>query len=207
MDADALVTGDYIKAAEFGTTFPTNPTWRIKSVDIVRMPDLKRPGKEKDKGVVYFHDIERGWVMNRTNVECLKAMFGRDTDAWPGRRITLGTEPTKTGPGVRVIGSPEIDRDVIAEWTPSRQKKITKKMVPTGTPNQRQPAKPQRTEHDNFLDAVNNELGLDRADVAAFLAGQGITVTDRPTGEAVWNRMLPGGDLRTAFDKGPEVES
>jgi hypothetical protein len=70
--------------------------------------------------------------MNRTNVECLKALFGAETNGWIGHRVTLGQEPTKTGPGIRVHGSPDIDRDVIAEWTPPRQKKVSKRMVPTG---------------------------------------------------------------------------
>ncbi len=140
MNADSLLEGEYIKAVELGDKLPANPTYTIKAVDIESLPNLKKPGKDINKGVVYFREIERGWVMNRTNVECLKALFGKETGDWVGRRITLGAEPTKTGPGIRVIGSPEIEREVIAEWTPPRQKKVVKRLVPTGKPQK--PATP-----------------------------------------------------------------
>lgn len=133
MNADALLEGDYIKAVEFGDKLPTNPTYTIVAINIETMPNIRKPGKETNKGVVMFSEIPRGWVMNRTNVECLKALFGPDTENWLRHRVTLGTEPTKTGPGIRVIGSPDITRDVIAEWTPPRQKKQVKRLIPTGT--------------------------------------------------------------------------
>lgn len=132
MNADALLEGDYIKAVEFGDKLPANPTYTITRVDIERMPNIKKPGKEINKGVITFAEVDRGWVMNRTNVECLKALFGPDTDGWLKHRVTLGTEPTKTGLGIRIVGSPDIDREVTATWTPPRQRAVSKKMIPTG---------------------------------------------------------------------------
>ena len=205
MNADALLEGEYIKAVELdGVKLPTNPTYTIKSIEIELLPNLKKPGKEINKGVVSFREIERGWVMNRTNVECLKALFGGETQGWVGKRVTLGVEPTKTGPGIRVVGSPDIEREVVAEWTPPRQRKVTKKMVPTGRPatgggNRQAP----RSEHDNFLDALATEAGYNREHIAAFLAAQGLVVTDRATGEALWPRLQEGGDLAAMFAAGP----
>ena len=205
MNADALLEGEYIKAVELdGTKLPTNPTYTIKAIDIESLPNLKKPGKEINKGVVSFREIERGWVMNRTNVECLKALFGGETQGWIGKRVTLGVEPTKTGPGIRVVGSPDIEREVVAEWTPPRQRKVTKKMIPTGRPatggvNRQAP----RSEHDNFLDALATEAGYNRKHIAAFLATQGLVVTDRQTGEALWPRLQEGGDLAEMFNAGP----
>jgi hypothetical protein len=205
MNADALLEGEYIKAVELdGVKLPTNPTYTIKSIEIESLPNLKKPGKEINKGVVSFREIERGWVMNRTNVECLKALFGGETQGWVGKRVTLGVEPTKTGPGIRVVGSPDIEREVVAEWTPPRQRKVTKKMVPTGRPatgggNRQAP----RSEHDNFLDALATEAGYNREHIAAFLTAQGLVVTDRATGEALWPRLQEGGDLAEMFNAGP----
>jgi hypothetical protein len=205
MNADALLEGEYIKAVELdGVKLPTNPTYTIKSIEIESLPNLKKPGKEINKGVVSFREIERGWVMNRTNVECLKALFGGETQGWVGKRVTLGVEPTKTGPGIRVVGSPDIEREVVAEWTPPRQRKVSKKMVPTGRPatgggNRQAP----RSEHDNFLDALATEAGYNREHIAAFLAAQGLVVTDRATGEALWPRLQEGGDLAEMFNAGP----
>ena len=137
MNADALLTGTYIKAAEFdGTTIPRTPTWTIARVAVEELPDLKRQDATKNKGVIYFREQERGWVMNRTNVECLKALFGPQTDGWIGRRVTLCTEPTRTGDGIRVYGSPDITEPVVATWRVPKKAAQSKRMVPTGTPSQ-----------------------------------------------------------------------
>ena len=101
------------------------------------MPDIKNPGKETVKGIVYFRDIEPGWVANRTNVECIKAMFGKETNDWIGKRVTLCAEAIKmpngaTETGIRGKGSPDIDREIVAEWKPARKAKQTRRLVPTG---------------------------------------------------------------------------
>ena len=145
MNADALLEGEYIKAVELGDKLPANPTYTIVAVNIETMPNIKKPGKEINKGVIMFAEIPRGWVMNRTNVECLKALFGPDTDGWLKHRVTLGTEPTKTGLGIRIVGSPDINEPVTATWTPPRQRAVSKKMVPTGErrPPQTPPVDPE----------------------------------------------------------------
>jgi hypothetical protein len=140
MNADALLEGEFIKAVELGDKLPANPTYTIVAVNIETMPNIKKPGKEINKGVIMFAEIPRGWVMNRTNVECLKALFGPDTDGWLKHRVTLGTEPTKTGLGIRIVGSPDINEPVTATWTPPRQRAVSKKMVPTGERKQQQTA-------------------------------------------------------------------
>lgn len=143
INPDALLEGDFIKAVDLGTKLPANPTYTIAHVQIETLPNLKKPGTDKDKGVIYFEELKRGWVMNRTNLECLKALFGKEsTKTWIGHHVTLGTEPTKTGLGIRVVGSPDINRDVIAEWTVARQGKKTKKMIPTGERRPQQQAQP-----------------------------------------------------------------
>lgn len=207
MDADSLIIGDFIKAVELGSTLPANPTWRIKSVEIERLPDLKKPGKEKDKGVVFFVDHERGWVMNRTNVECLKALFGRETAGWIGKRVTLGQEPTKTGPGVRIIGSPEITQDVVAEWTPPRQKKVSKRMVPTGNARANTGTKPADHPHPAaaLIADVAALLNVTDEVVVKFFAAVPIVVKDCNAADvaAILADLAPGGPLREQFEAGP----
>lgn len=203
MNADALLEGEYIKAVELdGTKLPVNPTYRITAVDIERMPNIKKPGKEINKGVVTFAEIERGWVMNRTNVECLKALFGAETKGWLGKRVTLGVEPTKTGPGIRVVGSPDIEREVIAEWTPPRQKRVTKRMVPTGNGPQRQAAPPPGA---NLVADVAKLLDVTAEVVTKFFAAVPIIPEKCNAADvaAILADLQPGGPLRERFEAGP----
>lgn len=186
MNADNLLEGEYIKAVELGDKLPANPTYTIVAVNIETMGNLKKPGKDINKGVVSFREIERGWVMNRTNVECLKALFGPETDGWKGKRVTLGTEPTKTGPGIRVIGSPDIDREVVATWTPPRQRTVSKKLVPTG---ERKPQQPPPTV------PVDKDLQAFRTAVIAATKR-----TENPWTNAQITFALNEGGAKTAAD-------
>ena len=132
MDANALTPGQYIKAVDLGVLFPKTPTFTIRGATIEEMPSLK-PGAEKtvDKGVISFAEIKQGWVMNKTNVACLIALWGRDTKAWAGKRVTLTTEPTNTGPGIRVMGSPDITAPVGVTIKMPRKKPINKTLICT----------------------------------------------------------------------------
>lgn len=138
MDAIALTPGQYIRAADLGVLFPKNPTWTIRRDSIEEMASLK-PGAEKtvDKGVIYFVEIKQGWVMNKTNVACLIQLFGRETENWPGKRVTLCAESTNTGPGIRVLGSPDIDAPTTVEIRLPKRKPIKRILISTkGNPLQ-----------------------------------------------------------------------
>ena len=95
-------------AAEFGGR---TPTFTVKSVKLVGLEG--EDGRTKDKGVVFFNETDRGLVLCRTNAVLIAAMFGNDTDAWLGKRITLHAQDVQLGretvPGIRVKGSPDID--------------------------------------------------------------------------------------------------
>ena len=56
--------------------------------------------------------VEKGLVLNRTNGECIKAMFGRDVDKWRGKRITLCVGSFNDEPCIRIRGSPDIAEPV-----------------------------------------------------------------------------------------------
>lgn len=177
MNADSLIPGRFIKAVDLGSTLAAEPTFTITAVVLERVPDLKNPGNEVVKGIVGFRDIEQGWVMNRTNVECLKAMFGPETDGWMGKRVTLCQETVKMpkGPdelGIRVKGSPDIDREIVAQWKPKRKSMQSRRLVPTGSRPQRQPdrapepPKPAADWRDEMVTAAS-KYGLTEADLAA----------------------------------------
>jgi len=47
-------------------------------------------GREEDKRpVIYFAEFDKGMVCNKTNARRIVALYGGDTDTWPGCRLLL----------------------------------------------------------------------------------------------------------------------
>ena len=53
-------------------------------------------GKAVKKHIVYFAEMDKRpeddrkkWVLNKTNAKTIAKLYGNDTDAWIGKRITL----------------------------------------------------------------------------------------------------------------------
>ena len=132
MNATALLPGDFITAAEFGGK---TPTLTITDARLVKVFDEKTGG-DKQKGTIFFRETPRGWILNRTNVLCLMAMFGSETNDWNGKRVTLAAELVQFGRdrvlGIRVKGSPDLLAPVLAEIKLPRKKPTTMRLVPTG---------------------------------------------------------------------------
>jgi hypothetical protein len=130
MHWQTMFKGNYITAVEFGDKVPT------LTIADVRMVKLEQDdGRQKDKGVIFFSETERGWVLCKTNAMCLAAMFGDDTSAWVGKRVTLVSQMVNVGrekkPGIRVKGSPDIKGNVNAEIKLPRKKPFAMQLVPT----------------------------------------------------------------------------
>lgn len=206
MNADALVQGQYIKGAEFGATLPATPTWTIRAASIEEVPSLKPGAKEGDierKGVVWFEEERRGWVINRTNLECVKALLGDDTDAWIGKRITLHQQMVSVGPrkepGVRVLGAPHLTEPMTVEIRLPKKKPIRMVMQPTGK------AGPKPREYDAWSAAVRSNLHLDPEAVAEWVqASRSIDI--RAAGRDVLGPLyagLDGGADLAAFKASP----
>lgn len=121
----ALFKGDYIAAVEFGSK---RYTMTIKVVKVEKLEGDN--GKVKDRGVVYFRETPRGWVLNRTNAILLAAMFGDETDAWAGKRVTLYAKKVQLGremvDGIRVLGSPDMPHDTMTVEVKLPRKKPAK---------------------------------------------------------------------------------
>ena len=128
---DQLFPGRFIKAGEM-TDKPV--TLKIKSVvlDAIEAED----GTEKMQAVVNFVEIKRQWALNKTNAQCLVAMWGHDSDDWVGKRVTLFAEPDTSGMSasgvcLRVKGSPDIDGPVKAEIKLPRRRPIARTLTKT----------------------------------------------------------------------------
>jgi hypothetical protein len=109
------------------------PTLTITRINSVKMED--EDGKMKDKAVIFFKEIKRGWVFCKTTGFCLAAMFGDDIDKWTGKRVTLHGELVQVGgekkPGIRVTGSPDIDKDVSVRIKFFKKKAFVLKLIKT----------------------------------------------------------------------------
>lgn len=57
----------------------------------VRAVKVKNSEKEEKKPIVYFKESKdaRGLVLCKTNGKTIAQMYGNDTDAWIGKRVTL----------------------------------------------------------------------------------------------------------------------
>ena len=150
MDVMLGFLGEYITAAEIvGKT----PTLTINKITSEKVESLKKDdeaaGKMKDRIIVYFSEGKsgRGWLLNRTNAECLRALFdSRETNDWLGKRVTLHAVNVRVGPkmepGIRVKGSPDITEPITFDLRLPRKRPIATTLVPTGKPQTQPEATP-----------------------------------------------------------------
>lgn len=132
MDMTLLFPGKYLKSAEFKGQRVT------LTITGIALEELVSQKGSETKGVVAFGESKKLWVLNRTNAECLKAMWGRETDKWIGKRVTLYPEPY-TDPqsgekttAIRVFGSPDLASNVTAVIALARKKPFQKLLQKVG---------------------------------------------------------------------------
>lgn len=88
----------YLKSDDIG-----NQRWRL-TIRSVQMEDV---GENEHKPIVYFQELEKGLVLNKTNAEMVVQLYGDDTDRWTGQAIEMYATPVqfggKTTMGLRVM--------------------------------------------------------------------------------------------------------
>lgn len=139
MDMGLGFLGTYITAAELIGKEPTLTIERVtlEKVESMKANDDEGGGKMKDRWVVYFKESRggRGWLLNRTNAECIRELWGREVDGWLGHKVTLHTQTVRVGPkmepGIRVKGSPELSEPRTFDLRLPRKKPIKTTLVPT----------------------------------------------------------------------------
>ncbi len=144
MDFDLLYPGRFLKSAKFkkGDRF-VDVTLTIEKVFV---EELEGDKGKKQKGIVAFVGKTLQLVLNRTNGEALKAMFGRETDNWHGKRVTLWAMPftdSFTGEqttAIRVRGSPDIAADKTFMLRLARKSPVAVKLLKTGAKTAAVPA-------------------------------------------------------------------
>lgn len=146
MDMGLGFLGTYICAAEIEGKEPTLTisAVRLEKVESLKSGDDDASGKIKDKWVVYFSESKtgRGWLINRTNAECIKEMWGRDVSQWIGHAVTLHAQKVRVGKkmelGIRVKGSPELEADLVFDLVLPRKKPVRTVLVKTTRKEPRQ---------------------------------------------------------------------
>lgn len=58
-------------------------------------------GRTSKKPIVYFEGTDKALALNKTNAKTIAAIYGNNTDAWVGERITL--YPTTTTMGSETV--------------------------------------------------------------------------------------------------------
>src|SRR3990167_3481787 len=80
---DDLFPSKYLRAADIAH----EPVVTIKGVSKENMKNQE--GKEETKPVLYFNELEKGIVLNKTNANTVKSMYGEVIEEWVGKRIQL----------------------------------------------------------------------------------------------------------------------
>ncbi len=95
---------------------------------VVTMRDIQEEqvgmGRDAEKKwVLYFEEVEKGLILNKTNMNTIAKLYGDDTDDWEGKRITLfSTEvqfQSEMVPAIRIRSKPPKTRNGKVE--PARQ--------------------------------------------------------------------------------------
>lgn len=81
MDANEYFPSRWLKAEDVGNN---KVAAEIKDVKAEKVGD-------DEKLVLYFHELTKGVVLNRTNFEKLKKAYGNETNAWIGKTVEIYT--------------------------------------------------------------------------------------------------------------------
>lgn len=142
MNAKFLNPSNYFSV----TDFEDGASFRIARIEFEDVEDTNN--KTKKKGALMLEGQTKPWLANVTNVKCLVAMFGDETDGWIGKRVTLCHERVMAFGewtlGVRLRGSPDIAQPVSVKLKLRKKREQILTMQPTGASGVR-PSPPKPT--------------------------------------------------------------
>jgi len=154
-----IFKGAYISAVEFNGKMPTVEISHVKAVEL---EDEK--GQSKSKPVVFFKERPRGWVLCKTTALSMAAMFTPETKAWEGKHVTLYATEVAVGKerklAIRVLGSPDIEKDMTFELKLPRKKatRVTLKKTVPGAVLPPDPAPEAETAPEPVVDTETGEV-------------------------------------------------
>ena len=128
MDFDKLFPARFLKAGEFAGKDVT------LTIAGVRLEELESQKGKETKAIVGFRETKKQLVLNKTNALCVRAMFGRETDAWVGKRVTFypaAIQFQDSDLAIRVRGSPDLKAPVTFELKLPRKQPKSTTLLPT----------------------------------------------------------------------------
>ena len=98
----------YLKAADFGEVGNEK---RLKIKNVTKETGVGE--REETKACIWFTTVERGLLLNKTNLRVLQGAFGNSMDSWPGKVVvvfsTMADFRGKMSPALRVRIPPPKD--------------------------------------------------------------------------------------------------
>lgn len=134
------------------------------------------------------------WIICKTNGACLACMFGPVIEDWIGKAVDVYFDPSvRMGPaevgGIRIKGSPQLQREVRVTVTLAKRKPTTYTLSPSGTSSE-------------APSVALSELGVTWAALdAVTAAGRPVPSTltgSRQAQYLVWLRSAAGADILDA---------
>lgn len=61
----------------------------VVTIKSLETESIGQKGDEEDKPVLYFRELAKGLVLNKTNVTTIAKLLGDETNDWYGKKITL----------------------------------------------------------------------------------------------------------------------
>ena len=83
MKASDMFPSKYLKASDADTDLT------LTIARIVKEIMKNRDNQDEEKYVLYFKDVEKGMVLNKTNKNTLVDLYGEETDDWIDKKIIL----------------------------------------------------------------------------------------------------------------------
>ncbi len=92
MKMSLMFPSDFVKADDLNGKDVT------KTIKAVTMDELTMAGGRKEtRPVVRFSDAEKKLVLNKTNAITISKMYGKETDDWVGKQVTMYPTETQFG--------------------------------------------------------------------------------------------------------------
>lgn len=105
MKMSLMFPSDFVKAGDLDGKDAT------KTIKAVTMDELTMSGGRKEtRPVIRFSDAEKKLVLNKTNATAIAGMYGNETDAWIGKKITM--YPTETQFGSETVDCIRVRKEV-----------------------------------------------------------------------------------------------
>ena len=105
MKLSLMFPSDFVKADDLNGKDVT------KTIKAVTMDELTMAGGRKEtRPVIRFSDAEKKLVLNKTNAVTIAGMYGKETDNWIGKKITMF--PTETTFGSDTVDCIRIRKEV-----------------------------------------------------------------------------------------------